>query len=234
MLFKIKNKKGQFYIIGAIIIALIVSGLTAEVNSAKLQQEPQQFSEITETFEVEMIQIIDNGVATTKNQDAIEQNLNTFAETFTKDATAKDPEIGFLYVYGNKDEATIVNYLRQNGEFKRGISDPIRITGGNAISLNKITASVGGEEFTRFIETRASAFSGINSLTVPASENVQINILGIPYNFKLSESKSIGIIAQSECGERGGGSSGSGGGSGTRSGSDRSECHIRLSKSGRG
>ena len=173
------DRKGQFYLIAAIIIIAIIVGLVAKLNVARVNQPPLPFVELSENFEREAIKIIDKGILAGKSFDEIEADLETFASNFTEYTAIKSPKVGFLYVFGNATNITVVNFLLKDA--KVDFSDKsIITTGGGALTLHRIKLEVGGESFVRDFEIKAKEFKGIN-FARGKGEFVKLNIGGIPY-----------------------------------------------------
>ncbi|OYT40624.1 hypothetical protein B6U80_02560 [Candidatus Pacearchaeota archaeon ex4484_26] len=179
------NKRGQFYLIAAIIIIAIIASLIIKVNSVKTKPQPQAFSEISENFEKEAIKIIDAGVQQDKDFDSIKKDLHNFAETYSSYTSTKSPQTGFLYVFGNATNISVVNFLVTGAEVEMKGSNST-IIGGNVLTLHKLTLEVGKEKFVRDLQVRAKEFKGIN-LASGQGNFVKINIGGIPYTIAITE-----------------------------------------------
>jgi len=174
------GKRGQFYLIAAVIIIAVIVALIMKLNSADVNPTPLEFSELSDNFERESVRIIDSGIEQGKSVDVIQQELQVFAQQYSEYATAKSPQIGFLYVYGNSSNITVVNFLvdRQGNVVIGGAAT--NTTGGASLVVNKLTFNVGGEEFVRDFSVRARAFKGIN-IARGTGDFVNLSVGGVPY-----------------------------------------------------
>lgn len=179
------KKKGQFYLIVAVIIIAIIAGLVIKLNLARINPTPLPFTELSENFEIEAVKIIDRGIFEGKKYDAIQRDLQTFITQYSGYASTKTPKIGFLYVFKYGDKLTVMNFLVKEAEVEFQ-EEKSQIIGGSSFTLHKLTLEVSGEKFVKDFEVKASEFRGIN-LVEGNGELVKLNIGGIPYNIALTE-----------------------------------------------
>ena len=93
------NKKAQFFIITALIIATITISFGTVYNKAKVQgKEDIKTYEITEELRSEMQQAYDNGVLTGQNPQQIQQNIENLAKYYA----SQNPDSNFVVVFGNQ------------------------------------------------------------------------------------------------------------------------------------
>ncbi len=175
-----KEKRGQFYLIAAIILIAILVGLLLRLNEARVSKQPLAFSESAENFEKEAIKIIDDGISKGKTLEQVQRDLRDFAGNYTEYISSKSPQIGFLYVYGNASNITVVNFLVQPDATISTQGSVTNTTGGSALLLNRLKLEVGGEEFVRDFAVKAKTFKGIN-IASGKGEFVNLTIGGIPY-----------------------------------------------------
>ncbi len=200
------NEKGQFYLIAAIILIVIMVGLITVANEIRLSRQPAEFSELSSNFEREVARIIDRGIYQDKSDSEILADLDSFATNYTEFATTKEPTIGFLYIYARGKEIRVINFLQQGTTIVSSEGETGNITGGSALTLNKITFEIGDEKFVRDIYTRASTFQGINVETFQG-EWVDVNVGGLPYRVQVGGDVTSGTLitecdAQGQCSVR--------------------------------
>lgn len=209
-----KNKKGQFYLIAALIIIAIIASLILNLNFAKITPEPLEFKELSENFEQEALQIIDQGVFNRDSLDTIQENLEAFARKYTEYTSQKAPKTGFLYVFGNNKDISVVNYLLEGAEVTTKGENSTTLAGGNALTLHRLTFKVGEEKFIRDLEIKAKEFEGINFASGEGSL-VHLNVGGIPYNIAITKDISFKALTI-ECKKQ--------------EGKEIEECFVELSK----
>ena len=176
----VKGKKGQFYLIAAIILIAVVVALIMKLNSTEVNPVPLSFTELSDNFEKEAVRIIDNGISQGKSVQEVEAELQDFARQYSEYATSKSPQIGFLYVYGNSSNITVANFLVDRAGSVVIGGAATNTTGGSAILVNRLTFDVGGEQFVRDLSVRARAFKGIN-IASGKGDFVNLSVGGVPY-----------------------------------------------------
>jgi len=103
-------KRGQFFIITGVIVALIIAGLTSIVNYAVTQPEPVKFYDLSEHYEAEATRVIDSGVYSGESEQQIRDKLDNFTINYLEYAQERDPNLELVYIYGDAEKVTIANY----------------------------------------------------------------------------------------------------------------------------
>ncbi len=120
------KKRGQFYLIAALIIVGIAAGLATIHNSSKTSEEDVAVYDLSQEIDFESAQVIDNGVF----KASLSPNTNTNIISLTQHYCAKSTEdTSFVVVYGTTASASIIT-CEDISTGKLGIS-----TGGS-ITLN--------------------------------------------------------------------------------------------------
>src|SRR3989344_3353754 len=111
-MYMLKNKKGQFYILFAVLIIVIIMGLVTTANYARKANKPVKFYDLSEDFEAETIKIIDYGVfnSETITEGDIKIQLRDFVNEYLEYAQKKDKNLQLLYIYGDENGVVIDNY----------------------------------------------------------------------------------------------------------------------------
>jgi hypothetical protein len=170
-----KNKKGQFYLIAAIIIVLILSGLASIKVYATVNAEPKKIQDLGSELNVEGYRIVEYGVYNSEN---ITQLLNNFtdkdfAEYFLQKTDATD----VVFIYGNKTDLYGVKY-------NNTITGTITATIGSGVTWSPVNTFV---ERTRII---------------PTGSTVGVEVLNKPFNFTLQDNEMFYfVIVQEKDGE---------------------------------
>jgi len=159
-----KNKRGQFYILAAIILIFIVISLSGVFSYAATTPEPKTIDNLASDLEKETPRIVDYGIY--KKED-----LNTLLESFTTSEFApyflqKTETANIVFVYGNKNELNSVQYKEE-------------VTG-------TVTANIGTGVSWEIVGNYAE----ITDLTVnPTDTYVEVEILGQTYRFDLRDNE---------------------------------------------
>ena len=97
-----RGKRGQFYLIAAIFIILIMFGTASIATQALVKPEPRTIKNLGDELNRETYKIIEHGVV-------LEKDLTTLIESFSKEDMAK-------YILKNSEDASIVFvYGKKNG-----------------------------------------------------------------------------------------------------------------------
>ena len=103
-----KNKRGQFYIIAAIIIVTILIGSTSIVSYAKLSKRPRTIESLGGELNEEGSRIVSHGISKDKN---IKLLLDNFTDSeFAPYFLEKTDSTNVVFVYGNTTNLYAVKY----------------------------------------------------------------------------------------------------------------------------
>ena len=122
----ILNKKGQFFLIAALIIIGILISLRVVYNVAQGPPEDTQTYDLSEEIKFEGAQVIDNGIFTAKDQTEINSKVEFLTNHYFELGTQDD----LIIVVGDEREANIIYYTHKTTGFV-GIglgSQPITLT----------------------------------------------------------------------------------------------------------
>jgi hypothetical protein len=105
-----RNKKGQFFIIAAIIIVLIIAGIASIKTYAIVSPEPRAIQDLGSELQEETSRIVDYGIYN-KNTENLNEILDNFTDTeFAPYFLQKTSETGIVFVYGNQTSLEAVEY----------------------------------------------------------------------------------------------------------------------------
>ena len=104
------EKRGQFFLIAALIISGIAIGFSTLYNSAYIERADTQVYDLSEELHAELQQTYDAGMVRGESQDEIDTNLKKLAEYYQM----QNPDSTFVIFYGNNEDG--VNRLDTSGE----------------------------------------------------------------------------------------------------------------------
>ena len=105
------NKKGQMYLVAAIILVLAISGIASVRTYAEIKSEPRKVQDLGSELTEEGVRIVDYGIYSRQNLTRI---LNNFTDTeFAPYFLKKTDNTSIVFVYGDVDELYSVQYLEQ-------------------------------------------------------------------------------------------------------------------------
>jgi len=101
-----KNKKGQFYLIAAIIIITVIVGFVAISNYSKRKSIIKLY-DLGEELGIESENVLDYGTYNEYNESEMEALLNDFIESY---AQYIEEGIEIYFIFGNSEKITIIGY----------------------------------------------------------------------------------------------------------------------------
>lgn len=166
------EKRGQFYIISAIIIVLVISGIAGITTYAIIKSNPKNIEKLSLDLQTEAPKIIDYGVYNSKD---IIPLLNNFTdEHFGPYFLKKTENANVIFVYGNKSDLYSVTY--------------------NTTSTGGIRTSV-GSGMTQFI-SRNSFVERYK--VIPNGDKIIVVVQEKEYEFKLTEGQMFYFVMMQE------------------------------------
>ena len=170
-----KNKRGQTFIIAAIIIVIIMAGLTTIQTTTSTKTTPKAIYDISSDLNKEGSEIIDYGIYTGN----IElENFLTSDDKFAPYFLKKTDKANIIFIYGNKDNLKAVKY--------------------NTASIGTITAKIGANNINW--QQIGSFADKVQVNTI--GEEIIVTLLNNDYKFKLRDNEMFYfIIVQEKEGE---------------------------------
>ena len=178
------QKKGQLFILAAVIISVVIAGLGVSYNVIYERESPENFYDLVEEIKLESYQVIDYDVVNPGQEE-----LPNFSKAVGEYALAEDVEI--VVLYGDENSMTVSNYLSENidvlGE---------DLSGGGKIVGSKIGLDIGGTAIG--VEESAYNFNKEYEETfdLEQNKNVRITVGKNDYDFNLKEGKQFFLIAR--------------------------------------
>src|SRR3989338_6641702 len=108
---KKQGKRGQIYLLAALILGLIIFLVVAETNLVKETVIEDDFESLAKNYEVESATFMNRLLAT--NAPNIPQEFLKFTIVFSSYAKTKNPEFGIIYAFIYDDHLYVGNYLDQ-------------------------------------------------------------------------------------------------------------------------
>ncbi len=121
------EKRGQFYLIAAIVIIIAIVGIITLRNSVKEEEGDRRVYDLGEELEGETGYVYDYG---TYNNENTQKLIGNWSDTYYEYGEEGE---SWIFVYGNKNNLTALKFSKDNSG-KIGI-----ITGGRKISLETMS-----------------------------------------------------------------------------------------------
>jgi hypothetical protein len=194
------NKRGQFFILAAVILIATLVTLSTTVNYATVNKEPGKFYDLSYEIKQEGGEVINYGVYQNESEiKSIIENYTTDVGSYLGDS---DPETEIFFIYGNRSGLIIENYAKQDTI----ISTPETSEYSTACGADlKTSASlqIGNQTFTRGVISKSSAYYGSCKTTLnfaSQTKNLQVRIGNQSYQFSLEENQQFLILARKAVG----------------------------------
>ncbi len=183
------KKRGQFFLIAALIIAVIIFGLRASYVSLSSPAEDTRIYDLSEEINFESSQVIDSGVVEGQGEEQIYNNL----KELTKSYAELNPNSDLAVYYGNETEIKAVSYeTSSSGEvgFNLGGTQ----TGFTTIKNRNVR------------EAKYSSTDFLCSLSGNCQKKVRLILKGnndkdYNYDFKLKKGQNFFIVIKKEKGD---------------------------------
>ena len=166
------NKRGQFYLVVAIIIVMVISGIASVKTYAIITSEPKNIQEISGELREENPRIVDYGIYNDKEIKNVIKNFDSnFSEYFLK----KTESANIVFIYGNQTDLYSIQY--------------------NNFSTGSVFATVGGSAPT-WADT--TYISNITRITSPYGDSVNVSILNRNFSFKITDNEMFYFVITQE------------------------------------
>jgi hypothetical protein len=171
------NKRGQFYIIAALIIVLAISGLTAVSSYTLVKPDPKVLESISSDLKLEGPKIFDSGIFSNSDPSSLFEGFikNEFAPYFLQ----KTENADIVFIYGN---ITDLYGLKYKNEF-----------------TGTLTITIGSQaewyQTSPFLEK-------MNIRIYPGDDFLKVTLLNRTFQFKLRDNEMFYfVIGQEKEGE---------------------------------
>jgi hypothetical protein len=172
------NKRGQFFIIISVVLAIAVFSITANPNRIQEAILFEEFEDLSNNYIHESEYVINYALESESN---VETNLEEFTQKYLEFAKQRNPNLKLLYIYSTGENISLVNHFD-------GSVDIINVTdipGSSQPLVQDISVEVGGRDFSYKVPVNAEEFGyEWYSANVPNSFN--LSVAGFLHTFDLS------------------------------------------------
>lgn len=156
------SKKGQFYLIAAIIIVVIMVGFLSVSNYSKRKGFINLF-DLGEELEIESGEVLDYGVYNDFTENEIVSLITNFTETYS--IYAGEGKVMY-FLFGDEDRVVVAGYSE---------------------TLDEIYVNIGSnqDKVTYYFEIGNASYEAVTYY--PQGEEVTVRIAGITYDLDLNE-----------------------------------------------
>ncbi len=161
-----RNKRGQFFLIAALITIMVLFTLTVKYNTIKQTVALEDFKELSEGYSTEQPKVINLAIAEGKT--ATEQGLSilSFTKNYQEFAQGKEPSFGILYAYRDPlGNIHVVNSLTNkviNIEFQdpeTGKTASLQLLSSDILASGNICNEIsGGQRLCTTLDTNVASY----------------------------------------------------------------------------
>jgi len=105
------NKKAQFFLIAALIISAVILTFGKTYTSSKIEATPVEVYDLSDQFQYEASQVIDNGLLQEKESELIEADLVDLTSYYA----SINPDSNIDVIFGNETNLQIISYTQEEG-----------------------------------------------------------------------------------------------------------------------
>jgi hypothetical protein len=173
------KKKGQFYLIAAIIIVIIIVGLSSVTNYVITRKKPVKFYDLSDELSEESARVVDYGIYNEEDMDSL---MGNFTDKYLVGVSEKrgyvdekEKQAELIFVYGNKEGVIVSTYTSEE--------------------TGEITINYGTTEFKHTGTDRYTANRTSFTPELVGSEYmIKVYILGVDYNFNLQKGENFFFV----------------------------------------
>tara|TARA_Y100000310_G_C20659472_1_gene803874 strand:+ start:149 stop:769 length:621 start_codon:yes stop_codon:yes gene_type:complete len=192
-----RGKKGQIYILAAIIIGFLLFTIISPINLVHQKITDDDFEELSKNYRIESAKLLNeilNEEERTPQQ--LEAYFLNFTLLFTSYSKTKNPDFGIIYAFPFEGQLLIGNYLNQDITFNPGGSlngcfDDVRAS----VSLMGLQLNVQGIDLATYQDC-------VTNTAIPPNNQLNFEIFSVPYTFILNPNRpDIIMISRESLGE---------------------------------
>ena len=165
-------RKAQFYLVAAIIIVMIITGLASIKIYADSRPEPKNLEDISSELSLEGAKIIDYGIYNNENLSGLMQSFTD--EEFAPYFLEKTQETNIVFLYGNKTSLYSVQY-------KKDYTGTVSATLGSAS-----------------VDWKPEDIYTNRTRVVPVGDSVDVFILGKKFSFDIRDNEMFYFLITQE------------------------------------
>lgn len=108
------NNKGQIYIFAAVIISVILFGLTITYNKIEQKRLSADFNTLSDNYNLESARFLNALIENpSSSDDSLDNRFLRFSTEFSSYARSKDPNYELFYVFAKENKLYLGNFLNK-------------------------------------------------------------------------------------------------------------------------
>ena len=172
-----KDKKGQLYILAALIIGVVVFWAISPSNTFIAKPVNPDFQDISRNYDEEMSKLVNDLLEGGVSREELSLRLAEVSEEFVYQyAKKRDPEFGVVFILTNGDVVDIVNYLDEsaevNGEKVAG-SEETCVVGSINLGIYQLDTGLTNAECEKLFDEKDSFYEEFVKPTSARLKNIK-------------------------------------------------------------
>jgi len=188
-----KKKRGQFFILAAVIAVILIFSFAGLIFFKK-PPKPKIY-EIGKNFKFEVAEIIAQGKMKEISGEEVDMinYLDNITHEYLKYSLTKDPNMEIIYVYGNSSNVVVYNFANRDlCVYANSYCE--KVVGGRKNLSNILALGEIKQKVIIYPSEYKGALEYIRKLFSPSNNQVIINIYDRNYTFELSENEQFYLI----------------------------------------
>ncbi len=190
----VMNRRGQFFLLAAVIISVVVISLGATANRVSVKKESRDFYDFSYDVKREAGEVLNYEIYS----DIEGGTLDAFVRLLAADIRDKEPDANFMFIYGNNVEMNLRNY---------GASEAF--TGGELIpgAGTSVISTICFGKYCQDVNETISDFNDgagyvrLDEEDMAGSDEISVTVEGSDFSFPISEQRQVVFIIQKEVGD---------------------------------
>jgi hypothetical protein len=187
--FRGAQKRGQFFLLAAVVIAVVVVSLGATTNRAVVGDEPDSFYDFSYEVKREAGEVLDYEIYSNIEGGSLDE----FVQLLASEIRDRDPNANFMFIYGDNTEMNLRNYGKAEA-FAGGASIPgasesaisTICTGGHCQDVDEVISDF--DEGAGYVQLGANELSG--------DDDIVVRVGGQDFSFPISEHRQVVFVMQ--------------------------------------
>ncbi len=192
------QKRGQFFILAAVIISSIVLSLGVISNYALTSNNPTDFEKFSHGIKKETGEVVDYSIYSGFSND---EDLKNFIDLLSTYVSDKEPDSSFIFIYGNRKSITLENHGTESASISAGDDSADASAGGSKIK-SKITIGGAEQEVFETYDYLGGNGSKIvldnGGLGFSEGSKVNITVSSRQFSFPISNNTQVIFLIQKE------------------------------------
>lgn len=187
------NKRGQIYILAALILAVAFYLLLTKTNIIFENPIEDDFEELSKNYDLESAKFV-NSLLEQPGEPDVENSFKTFTDKFTSYSELQNPDFGLIYIFNYKGVLYVGNYLAKGYIYVWPKDLPVYYPLCSCLEEEFQRGRVHGFEFEIPTSTETCCYSSIES----GADEAELMVDGIVYIIPIIQDRPELVIIGSE------------------------------------